>query len=158
MMIPWLWLCAPCAVFQLHWISFLRSYLLPFWWGSAILLDPVQMCTGLNQMKITLVFLFFFLNFICLSAEIERGIQVLEMRCYRTLLNISYKTMCRTGRFATESGLQLECIIWSPNQFKEKETQMVWPHIKILGHVEDNTAGHSERSKKERKTEEEMGR
>ena len=34
---------------------------------------------------------------------------------------------------------------------------MVWPHLKILGHGEDNSAGDSERSKKERKTEEEMG-
>ena len=32
---------------------------------------------------------------------------------------------------------------------------MVWPHLKILGHGEDNSAGDSERSK-ERKTEEEM--
>ena len=35
---------------------------------------------------------------------------------------------------------------------------MVWPHLKILGHGEDNSAGVSERSKNERKTEEEMGR
>ena len=36
--------------------------------------------------------------------------------------------------------------------------QMVWPHLKILWHGEDNSAEDSERSKKERKTEEEMGR
>ena len=35
---------------------------------------------------------------------------------------------------------------------------MVWPHLKIIGHGEDNSAGDSERSKKERKSEEEMGR
>ena len=35
---------------------------------------------------------------------------------------------------------------------------MVRPHLKILGHGEDNSARDSERSKKERKTEEEMGR
>ena len=35
---------------------------------------------------------------------------------------------------------------------------MVWTHLKILGHGEDNSAGDNERSKKERKTEEEMGR
>ena len=35
---------------------------------------------------------------------------------------------------------------------------MVWPHDKILWHGEDNSAGNNERSKKERKTEEEMGR
>ena len=41
---------------------------------------------------------------------------------------------------------------------KETETQMVWPHLKILWHGEDNSARDSERSKKERKTEKEMGR
>ena len=35
---------------------------------------------------------------------------------------------------------------------KETEIQMVWPHLKILWHGEDNSAGDSERSKKERKT------
>ena len=35
---------------------------------------------------------------------------------------------------------------------------MVWPHLKILGHGEDNFAGDSEMSKEEKKTEEEMGR
>ena len=34
---------------------------------------------------------------------------------------------------------------------------MVWPHLKILWHGKDNSAGDSERSKKERETEEEMG-
>ena len=35
---------------------------------------------------------------------------------------------------------------------------MVWPHLKILGHGEDISVGDSERSKKKRKTEEEMGK
>ena len=35
---------------------------------------------------------------------------------------------------------------------------MAWPHLQILWHGEDNSAGHIERSKKEKKTEEEMGR
>ena len=34
---------------------------------------------------------------------------------------------------------------------------MVWPHLKILWHGKDNSAGDSEGSK-ERKTEEEIGR
>ena len=39
----------------------------------------------------------------------------------------------------------------TPKHGKEKKTQMVWPHLKILGHGEDNSAGDSERSKKERR-------
>ena len=35
---------------------------------------------------------------------------------------------------------------------------MVWPHLNILWHGEDNSALDIERSKKERKTEEDMGR
>ena len=35
---------------------------------------------------------------------------------------------------------------------------MVWPHLKMLWHGEDNSARDIERSKKERKTEEEIGR
>ena len=35
---------------------------------------------------------------------------------------------------------------------------MVWPHLKILGHGEDNSAEDSERIKKEMKIEKEMGR
>ena len=41
---------------------------------------------------------------------------------------------------------------------KKRKTQMVWPHLKILWHGEDNSARDSERSQKERETEEEMGR
>ena len=39
-----------------------------------------------------------------------------------------------------------------------KKRNMVWPHLKILGHGEENSAGESERSKKERKTGKETGR
>ena len=35
---------------------------------------------------------------------------------------------------------------------------MLWPHLKILWHGEDNSEGDSEKSKKEGKLEEEMGR
>ena len=38
---------------------------------------------------------------------------------------------------------------------EEAETQMVRPHLKILWHGDDSSAGDSERSK-ERETEEEM--
>ena len=39
-----------------------------------------------------------------------------------------------------------------------EETQMVWSHLKMLWHGEDNTAGDSERNKKERKREEAIGK
>ena len=79
-----------------------------------------------------------------LTAEIERRIQALEMRCYRRLLNISYKD------HVTNEGARNR--IQNANG-KETETQMAWPHLKILWHGEDNSAGGSERSKNNRKTE-----
>ena len=47
-----------------------------------------------------------------LTSEIERRIQALEMRCYRKLLNISNKNHV-TRMFATESRMQLECMMIS---------------------------------------------
>ena len=41
---------------------------------------------------------------------------------------------------------------------KKRKLRWYGPHLKILGDGEDNSAGDSERSKKERKTEGEMGR
>ena len=79
------------------------------------------------------------------TAEIERRIQALEMRCYRRL-----QRPCERGG----SQKNPECnwsAWWSPNDGKEMKTQMVWPHFKILWHGKDSS------SKKERKTEE-MGR
>ena len=83
-----------------------------------------------------------------LTAEIERRIQALEVRCYRRLLNISYSDHVTNEE--VRNRIQ--------NAIGETETQMVWPHLKILWHAEDKSARDSERSKKERKTEEEMGR
>ena len=43
--------------------------------------------------------------------------------------------------------------IYPPNHGKETETRMVWPHLKIFWHGEDNSAVDSKRKKKEEKTE-----
>ena len=93
-----------------------------------------------------------------LTAEIERRIQALDMRCYRRLLNISFKRPCDERGGSQQNPECNWSAWWCPNYGKETETQMVWPHLKILWHGEDNSARDSDRSKKERKTEEEMGR
>ena len=87
-----------------------------------------------------------------LTAEIERRIQALEMRCYRRLLNISYKDHVTNeevrNRIQNAIGVHDDLLTMVKK----------WPHLKILWHGEDDSARDSERSKKERKTEEEMGR
>ena len=92
-----------------------------------------------------------------LTAKIERRIQALEMRCYRRLLNISFKDNVTNegvcNRIQNAIGVHDDLLI-----MVKKRKQMVWPHLKSLLHGKDNSAGDSERSKKERKTEKEMGR
>ena len=83
-----------------------------------------------------------------LTAELERRIQTLEMRCYRRLLNISYKDQVINeeirNRIQNAIGVHGE----------ETETQIVWARLKIFWNGKDNSAGNSERWKKGRKTEE----
>ena len=71
------------------------------------------------------------------------------MRCYTRLLNISYKDLWKNeevrNKIQNATGVHDDL---SPNHGKETETQIVWPHLKILGHGEDNYAGDSERRKK----------
>ena len=82
------------------------------------------------------------------------------MRCHRRLLNISYKDHVTNeevrNRIQNATGVHDDLTMVKKR--KETETQMVWPYLKILWHGEDNSARDSETSKKERKTEEEMGR
>ena len=85
-----------------------------------------------------------------LTAEIERRIQALEMRCYRRLLNISYKDHLTNEEIRN----RIQNAIGVHDDFQKKRK----PHLKILRHGEDNSAGDTERGKKERMTEEEMGR
>ena len=77
-----------------------------------------------------------------LSAELERRVQGLEMRCYRRLPNVSYKDHVTNeevhSRIQNASG--------EHNHGEETETQMVWLYLKILWYGEGNSAGDSERT------------
>ena len=93
-----------------------------------------------------------------LTAELERRIQAHEMRCYRRLLNISYKDhvtneeICNRIQNATEVNDDLLAMV------KTRELRWYGQISRSSGHGEDNSAEDSERSKKEKKTENEMGR
>ena len=94
-----------------------------------------------------------------LTTEIERRIQAHEMRCYRTLLNISYKDHVTNeevrNRIQNATGMHDDLL----TMVKKRNLRWyVWPDLKMLWHGEENSARDSERSKKERKTEEEIGR
>ena len=48
--------------------------------------------------------------------------------------------------------------IRTPGPGQEMETKKVWPRFKVFWFSKDNPIGHSEREKKKRQTEEEVGR
>ena len=70
-----------------------------------------------------------------LTAELQRRIQAMEMRCYHKILRISYK-----------------------DDRKETQTAMVWSCFPFIRSGQNHLARHSERGKKTRQTEEELGR
>ena len=70
-----------------------------------------------------------------LTAELQRRIQAMEMRCYRKILHISYK-----------------------DDRKETQTEVVWSCFPFIRSGQNHLARHSERGKTARQTEEEVGR
>ena len=49
--------------------------------------------------------------------------------------------------------------VWrAPDPGQETKAKMVWPCLKVFWFSKDNPTGHSERKKKKRQTEEEVGR
>ena len=90
-----------------------------------------------------------------LTAELEKRTQAFEMRCYRRLLNISYKD------HVTDEEVRRK-IQTAVGEYDELltlvNTEMVWPCFKVFWFSKDNPAGHSERNRNKRQTEEEVGR
>ena len=93
-----------------------------------------------------------------LTAELQRRIQAMEMRCYRKILRISYKdhdyqrgSLCQdpAGNWTTRR---------PPDYWKETQTAVVWSCFPFIRSGKNHLARHSERGKKTRQTEEEMGR
>ena len=83
----------------------------------------------------------------------------MEARCYRRLLNIFYKDHVTNEEFRNRIIMQMECATISQPWWRNGNSDgMATSADPILWHGEDSSAGYSERSKKERKTEQNMGR
>ena len=79
------------------------------------------------------------------------------MRCYRRLLNISYQDHVTNE----EVRRKIQAAIGeydTPDPGQETKAKMVWPCFKVFWFSKDYPTGHSERIKKKRQTEEEVGR
>ena len=90
-------------------------------------------------------------------AELQRRIPAMELSCYRKILHISYKdhaikeSPCQgpAGNRTTRR---------PPDHCKETQTAVVWSCLSFIRSGENHLARHSEREKKTRQTEEEVGR
>ena len=92
-----------------------------------------------------------------LTAELQRRIQAMEMRCYRKILHISNRPSYQRG-----SPCQDPAGNWTtrriPDHSKETPTAVVWSCLPFIRSGQNHHARHSERGKKTRRTKEEVGR
>ena len=90
-------------------------------------------------------------------AELERRIQALEMRCYRRFLNICYKDHMTNeevrSRIQNAVGVHDDIL----TMVKKRKLRWYGNISGSSGMAKTISAGDSERNKKKRKTEEEMG-
>ena len=92
-----------------------------------------------------------------LTAELKRRIQAMEMRCYRKILHISYKDHVTNeevrAKIQQATGPHKDLMI-----VKQTQTAVVWSCFPFIRCGQNHLARHSERGKKTRQTEEEVGR
>ena len=93
-----------------------------------------------------------------LTAELEKRTQAFEMRCYRRLLNISYKDDVTNEEVRRKIQAAIGVYDELLTLCQETKAKMVWPCLKVFWFSKDNPTGHSERKKKKRQTEEKVGR
>ena len=94
-----------------------------------------------------------------LTAELKRRIQAMEMRCYRKILRISYKDHVTNE----EVRAQIQQAIGPhadrlPDHRKETQTAVVWACLPFIRFGQNHLARHSERGKKSKQTEKEVGK
>ena len=93
-----------------------------------------------------------------LTAELQSRIQVIEMRCYRKILHISYKDHVTNEEVRAKIQLAIGPHEDHPDYRKQIQTAVVWSCLPFIRSGQNHLARHSERGKKTRQTEEEVGR
>ena len=87
------------------------------------------------------------------TAELQRRIQAMEMRCYRKILYISYKDHVTNEEVRAEIQQAI-----GPHKDLLTQTAVVWSCFPFIRSGQNHLVRHSERGKKTRRTEEEVGR
>ena len=92
-----------------------------------------------------------------LTAELQRRIQAMEMRCYHKILCILYKDHVTSeevhAKIQHAIGLQEDLLT-----IVKRQTAVVWSCLLFIRSDQNHLARHSERVKKTRQREEEVGR
>ena len=93
-----------------------------------------------------------------LTAELQRRIQTMEIRCYRKILRISYKDHVTNeevrAKIQQATGPHVDLLII----VKRRKLQWYGYVSRSAGLAKNHLARHSERGKKTRQTEDEVGR
>ena len=94
-----------------------------------------------------------------LTADLQRRIQAMEMRCYRRLLNISYTEHITNvevrNRIDRAIGPYEDLLTY---YCQKKKAKMVWPCLKVFWSLKNDHAGYSQRRKEKGWPEKAMGR
>ena len=91
-----------------------------------------------------------------LTAKLQRSIQAVEMRCYRKVLRISYKDHVTNEEVRAKIQQAIGPHEDPPDHRKETQIAVVWSCLPFIR--SGILARHSERGKKIRQTEKEVGR
>ena len=91
-----------------------------------------------------------------LTAERQKRIQAMEIRCYRKIVRFSYKDHDTNEEVLCQDPA---CNRTTPSdRCKEIQTALVWTSLPFIRSGQNHLARHSKRGKKTRQTEEEVGR
>ena len=123
---------------------------------AVVLPSDILYVSYLMYSLVTSIFLYACESWI-LTAELQRGIQAKEIRCYHNILCISYKDhvtneeICVKIQQAIRPHKDLLIIL-------RDTTAVVWTCLPFIRSGQNHLARHSERGKKTRQTEEKVGR
>ena len=92
-----------------------------------------------------------------LTAELQRRLQAMEMKCYCKILRISFNDHV-TNEEARAKIQQAIGPHKSPDHRKEMQTAVVWTRLPFIRSGQNHTARYSERGKKTRQTEDDVAR
>ena len=112
--------------------------------------------TRLIRSLVKLIFLYACESW-ALTAELQRRIQTMEMRCYHKIPRISFKDHVTNEKVRTTIQQATGPYEDPPDHRKETQTAVVWSCLPFIRSGQNHFARHSERGKKTRQTEEEVG-